>query len=538
MSFPFASIKNRLEEVNRDLPYLLRIKARMLAWFSMLVIIFVPLNIVKLLVIDSPMLLARFGFNAIFLSGAILSFKFLLKGKIQNAGSAIALISALPVHGLLLLIPEFKEPLAAATTLFFYELVCLLIALVFASRRVASVVMLAAVASMVLFHFRLLHYSPISGSIQFAADTLLRDGLIAMGFTFCLGIALAYLNEIAHRQNELILKEIRATNENLESIVAERTRDLEHATKVANEASSAKGEFLANMSHELRTPLHAIIASSELLLDRDDLPQDAAEKARIIAGSGDLLMRQIGDILDLSKIEEGHIELENQPFSLREVVKDCVELMDAKAKAEELNLKSFLAPQISSFFLGDQYRLRQILLNLISNSIKFTPSGGNVEIRVLVVNEGEKTLSKFRFEVEDSGIGMDEATLGKIFMRYNQADSSTTRKYGGTGLGLAISMHLVELMGGRLEARSRPGMGSVFFFTLALEATSEQETPKKNQGLALDTLDLFILAADDNAVNRKVIGMQLKKLGFRYALVKDGVDLLAYLQKEPLPDLI
>lgn len=538
MRFPFSALKIRLEEVNRDLPYLLRIKARMLAWFSILVILFVPLNIIKLLVVESPMFLARFGFNAIFFSGALLAINFLLQGKIQTAGSAIALISALPVHGLLLLIPEFKEPLSAATTLFFYELVCLLIALVFASRRVASVVLLAAVGSMVFFHFRQLNYDSIPGSIQFAADTLLRDGLIAMGFTFCLGIALAYLNDIAHRQNELILKEIRATNENLESIVAERTRDLKHATQVANEASSAKGEFLANMSHELRTPLHAIIASSELLLDRDDLPSDAAEKARIIAGSGDLLMRQIGDILDLSKIEEGHIELENQPFSLSEVVKDCVELMDAKAKPEELNLKSFLAPQISSFFLGDQYRLRQILLNLISNAVKFTPSGGNVEIRVLAVNEGEKPLSKIRFEVEDSGIGMDEATTSKIFGRYNQADSSTTRKYGGTGLGLAISMNLVELMGGRLEARSRPGMGSVFFFTLALEATSEQAPPKQDLGPAMDTLNLFILAADDNAVNRKVIGMQLKKLGFRHALVKDGVDLLAFLQKEPLPDLI
>lgn len=538
MSFPLAALKNRLAEVNRDLPYLLRVKARMLAWFSCLVILFVPLNIVKLLVVDSPMFLARFGFNAIFFSGAVLAIKFLLQGKIQTAGSAIALISALPVHGLLLLIPEFKEPLSAATTLFFYELVCLLIALVFASRRVASVVLLAAGASMVLFHFRLLHYGPIPGSIHFAADTLLRDGLIAMGFTFCLGIALAYLNEIAHLQNELILKEIRSTNENLESIVHERTRELEHATKLANEASSAKGEFLANMSHELRTPLHAIIASSELLLDRDDLPPDAAEKARIIAGSGDLLVRQIGDILDLSKIEEGHIELENQPFSMKEVVRDCVELMDAKAKAEELNLKSFLAPQISSFFLGDQFRLRQILLNLISNAIKFTPPGGNVEIRVLAMSEGGKPINKIRFEIEDSGIGMDKATLGKIFTRYNQADSSTSRRYGGTGLGLAISMNLVKLMGGKLEARSHPGKGSVFFFTLALAEASEQEAPRKDLGPALDTLDLFILAADDNAVNRKVIGMQLKKLGFRYALVKDGVDLLAYLQKEPLPDII
>ncbi len=509
----------------------------MLAWFSLLVAIFIPFNIVKLLIIDAPWPLIRFGLNAIMLTGAIVSFGLLFRGKVQAAGSALVLILVFPIHALLLVIPEFQQPLSAATTLFVYDMVCLLIALVFASRLVAWVVFGVCLFAQVAFHFSLLGNESIPGSMQFAADTLLRDGLISMGFVFALGIVLAILIETAHRQNERNLKEIKATNENLESLVAERTRELEIATHIAKEASRAKGEFLANMSHELRTPLHAIIASSELLLSRNDLPPGAEEKARLIASSGDLLLRQIGDILDISKIEAGQIEVENRPFDLDVMVKDCVELMAARAESAGLKLRSILSPTVPNHVRGDEFRLRQILLNLISNAIKFTPSEGCVDVRVITETDDGHP-GRVRFEVEDSGIGMDDAALGKIFQRFNQADASTTRKFGGTGLGLAICLNLVGLMGGRLEARSTPGVGSVFFFSLNLEVAGPESAPEKNQTKPMGQLDLFVLAVDDNPVNRKVVGMQLEKLGCRFNLLTNGAEVLEALQTKPLPDLI
>jgi signal transduction histidine kinase/AmiR/NasT family two-component response regulator len=387
------------------------------------------------------------------------------------------------------------------------------------------------VASHVCFHLRAFDTRPIPGSLEFAADTILREGLITFGFVFCLGLMLVTMIEAAHRRSEEALRETRLLNENLERLVAERTRELEVATQRANEASRAKGEFLANMSHEIRTPLNGIIASADLLQRRADLPSDAASQARLIAESGELLMRVIGDVLDLSKIEADQLELEVQPFDLAALAANCTGLLEPRAAQSDVKLVTELAPGLASHYEGDGFRLRQILLNLLSNGIKFTPPGGNVR---LVISPGDGGV---RFEVRDTGIGMDEPTRRRLFQRFSQADSSTTRRFGGTGLGLAISWQLVELMRGRLEVESEPGHGSTFFFTIPLRAITAAFVASSAPADA--RLDLHVLVAEDNAINRRVLAAQLEKLGCRCTMAVDGGEALAILQdRPPLPDVI
>ncbi|MFY8215983.1 MAG: ATP-binding protein, partial [Chthoniobacterales bacterium] len=414
--------------------------------------------------------------------------------------------------------------------------VALLIALIFASRWCAVVMFWVAVISQITLHSLVLHVPPIAGTLSFAADTLLRDGLIAIFFVFCLGITMAILIESAQRRGEEALRESLILNANLENLVSERTRELQAATTRANDASRAKGEFLANMSHEIRTPLYAIIASSELLMEVDEVPEDAREKAKIIADSGELLIKQIGDILDLSKIESGQVEIEQVPFALAPAVEDCVALLTAKADADGVAVSCEIAPEVPDYLLGDGFRIRQVLLNLLSNAIKFTPAEGRVSVVVTAVNE-QDDLWRIGFEVRDSGIGMDEQAKAKVFQRYIQAEASTTRTHGGTGLGLAICLHLVELMGGHLEVESEVGVGSVFRFSLTMKKASTP-VPVKTQGHSHEKHDLHVLVADDNPTNRKILGYQLEKLGCRASMVGNGELLLDAVRQNPLPDLI
>jgi len=536
MPKPFSALLQRLDAVYRHEPYLARMKARMLGAFAALIVCFVPINLLKLLLVQPPGMSFRLAFTSIFLTAGLSTLYWLYKGRAQLAGNGIALICVVPVHVLLMWVPEFQEPLAAAVTLFVYDIVCLLMALVFASRLVAFIILPIIVVSQVVFHFFLLQSEPIPGSMTFVADTLLRDGLVAIVFAAFLGTTLAILIETAQRKNEEALLETRMLNENLERLVTERTKDLEAATARASDASIAKSDFLANMSHEIRTPLHAIIASSELLLDRNDLPQDVAEKSRIIAESGDLLLRQIGGILDISKIESGQIELENRPFALDALIRDCIALMSANAEKCMVRVELKLANALPELVSGDSFRLRQILLNLIANAIKFTPEHGLVEVIVESVSEDHTV--RVRFEVKDSGIGMDAASLQNIFQRFTQAQSSTSRKYGGSGLGLAICMHLTNLLGGKMEVESEPGKGSRFYFTLPFGEVQGGGETSVAPRVPHAQFDLNVLIADDSATNRKICALQFQRLGCRCSLASDGVEVMEKLEREPLPDLI
>ena len=530
MPSPFSAFFRQLDSAYRDQTYFLGMKARLLAVFDLLFLVFVPLNIAKILLLQPPSIGLRIGLNLCFALAAVLSLREARAGRLERAGNVLVLVALAPIHLLAFFIPA-SQPVGAAIQLFITDLVLLLFALIFASRGVAFVALAVIVASHVFFHLHALDTRPILGSLEFAADTILHEGLITFGFVFCLGLMLVTMIEAAHRRSEEALRETRLLNENLERLVAERTRELEAATRRANEASRVKGEFLANMSHEIRTPLNGIIAIADLLQHRADLPSDAASQARLIAESGELLMRLIGDVLDLSKIEASQLELEVQPFDLATLAADCTGLLQPRAAQGNVTLLTELAPGLASHYEGDGFRLRQILLNLLSNGIKFTPPGGSVR---LVISPGDGGI---RFEVRDTGIGMDESTCRRLFQRFSQADSSTTRRYGGTGLGLAISYHIVELMGGRLEVQSEPDHGSTFFFTIPLRAIAV--APAVSSAPADARLDLHVLVAEDNAINRRVIATQLEKLGCRCTMAVDGGEVLAILQgRPPLPDVI
>jgi signal transduction histidine kinase len=320
--------------------------------------------------------------------------------------------------------------------------------------------------------------------------------------------------------------------------LARRVVTAELKQQQALKASKAKSAFLAHMSHEIRTPLNGIIGMTDVLADTD-LTVDQQAFLEDIHNSGRALLGIVNDVLDLSKIEAGKLELDPRSFRLMDMLAEVNSMFHASMLSKSINFYQEISPAVPEYLIADRIRLQQLVMNLLGNALKFTPEGGDIRLLLSVDEErSDKQDLSLILTISDSGIGIDESRLGQIFDAYQQAETRTSRIYGGTGLGLSLCRQIVQLMSGDIFVTSSLGKGSVFIANIVVKrALGEKELDYESSTSRLAIEGMKVLVAEDNPINRRVIEMLLKKLSVEVSVVDDGLQLLNCID-EINPDLI